>query len=539
MEYDQRTSLLLNKEKLLKRLLKYGLFSERLPKCFSSEKFGKYIYDAIENNKFNSNEKYKYKHTTFPLTQETQTRLMAVPNCIGYANLCYILFKSWDNICKYLLKNWKKGNPNFIRMCSGNKRLYRINDYDGSTEIIYTNKSDRLIKLNNVVYNKYSILMNMHIFKRYKLHLDISKFYHTIYSHSLSWALIGKDKEKELYRDRAKRKQFIKENYDYESIEKQVMKMQDDESFGLPIGPDTSFILADILLSKIDAEMQNNFSYYRYIDDFNYYAETDEDAAYFEGCLRKNLYTYKLQINDTKKEIEKLPTNIENSWVCDLNNYDLPICKGRKDIGKLIYFFDKCTNEARTNGARVIKYGLTKLSNFYSSKESINEEGRCILFDFVFFSISLYPYLISILENFMAFMDDISKVTLFLNSLLKRALKNTMYDIIVWILYLSIKYNIKLDTKCLIYKRNILCQDCLSVTLLYYYMKTTKKKKYVNNIFKNFFDEKIKNKFEKEYWLLEYELYFNDVITIDDDNNDYYKSEIKKMKTKGISFIKF
>lgn len=49
------TGLIENREELLKRLLCYGLFPERIPPIFSSVKFGLYYYDKILKGNFNYN----------------------------------------------------------------------------------------------------------------------------------------------------------------------------------------------------------------------------------------------------------------------------------------------------------------------------------------------------------------------------------------------------------------------------------------------------------------------------------------------------
>ena len=123
------------------------------------------------------------------------------------------------------------------------------------------------------------------------IHLDISKFYNSIYAHAISWALITKKKSKELYRDEKKKKAFIKNGYDYECFENHIMQMQDKESFGVPIGPDTSYIIADILLSPIDKLLfSKGFKFIRYIDDYYFCAITESHLQDFLNELRKQLY---------------------------------------------------------------------------------------------------------------------------------------------------------------------------------------------------------------------------------------------------------
>ena len=78
---------------------------------------------------------------------------------------------------------------------------------------------------------------------KYLLKTDIRNFYHSIYTHSIPWALHGKQISK------AKRKpgDLIGNRLDLFA-----RNCRDGQTSGIPIGPDTSFLLSEILLSTID-----------------------------------------------------------------------------------------------------------------------------------------------------------------------------------------------------------------------------------------------------------------------------------------------
>jgi hypothetical protein len=64
-------------------------------------------------------------------------------------------------------------------------------------------------------------------------------------------------------------------------LDLQVRNTQDQQTLGLPVGPDTSFILAELIGAKIDeyllAEI-GELSGCRYVDDFHLYFDTRADA---------------------------------------------------------------------------------------------------------------------------------------------------------------------------------------------------------------------------------------------------------------------
>src|SRR5690606_23357300 len=84
---------------------------------------------------------------------------------------------------------------------------------------------------------------------RYVLISDIGEFYPSIYTHSLEWALHGKAASKA--RLAAKRRAPFGR-----SLDQAVAIGQGGQTKGIPIGPDTSLLLAEIILTAVDLELQ-------------------------------------------------------------------------------------------------------------------------------------------------------------------------------------------------------------------------------------------------------------------------------------------
>jgi len=78
---------------------------------------------------------------------------------------------------------------------------------------------------------------------------DISRFFYTIYTHSIPWAVLGKEKVKEdLFGPKQKK---VKTKHWTDRLDAALQSCQSRETFGIPVGPDTSRIVAEILLSGI------------------------------------------------------------------------------------------------------------------------------------------------------------------------------------------------------------------------------------------------------------------------------------------------
>jgi hypothetical protein len=101
---------------------------------------------------------------------------------------------------------------------------------------------------------------------RYVIQTDISRFYQSIYTHSIPWALHGKAAAK------ANRSRRLIGN----TLDKLVREGQDRQTIGVPIGPDTSLIIAEIILSSVDEALKRKRlkNGLRYIDDYDFGFQT-------------------------------------------------------------------------------------------------------------------------------------------------------------------------------------------------------------------------------------------------------------------------
>jgi Reverse transcriptase (RNA-dependent DNA polymerase) len=139
--------------------------------------------------------------------------------------------------------------------------------------------------------------------KKFKMlrHLDISKCFYSIYTHSIAWA--------------TKTKEFAKNNtkaYSFESHFDSLMQRSNyNETNGIVVGPEFSRIFAEIILQSIDRTIQNllfekgliegvDYAIRRYVDDYSIFANSDSDIESIDKLLSVELSKYKLYINESK-----------------------------------------------------------------------------------------------------------------------------------------------------------------------------------------------------------------------------------------------
>ncbi|EJQ8021082.1 RNA-directed DNA polymerase, partial [Vibrio parahaemolyticus] len=189
--------------------------------------------------------------------------------------------------------------------------------------------------------------------------IDISKFFDSIYTHSISWALKSKDFAKES-RDKS----------DFSSFFDRLMQRSNyNETNGIVIGNEVSRIFAETIMQTIDSELEkeleNNYnlvygkdySIRRYVDDFFIFGKKSSDLELILSRLVAKLRLYKLHLNDAKsiKRTRPFITNITRakidtqdsiSWLFNLifgpqDNDDLKLVKKpnvvkRKFIDKIM-----------------------------------------------------------------------------------------------------------------------------------------------------------------------------------------------------------
>lgn len=141
----------------------------------------------------------------------------------------------------------------------------------------------------------------------YLVSADVAKFYPSIYTHAVAWAINGRDVIK-----RAKWDKELLGN----RIDDALMAMQERQTIGVPIGQDCFRILAEILLTRVDTQVgATEKFYYRYSDDVEAAFATYSEAESFLSNLTYSLHEYGQSVNERKTRIVELPLPLEEEWI--------------------------------------------------------------------------------------------------------------------------------------------------------------------------------------------------------------------------------
>jgi hypothetical protein len=142
---------------------------------------------------------------------------------------------------------------------------------------------------------------------RFHLYADFARYYSSIYTHSIAWALHGKE---------AARTDEGAWRLAGNQIDALVRLTQDRQSVGIPVGPDTSLILAEIIATSVDQQLEaaGITQGLRYVDDFHLYFPSRAGCEHAIAALHAACGQYELDVNDSKTLIEEVPDVSEPLW---------------------------------------------------------------------------------------------------------------------------------------------------------------------------------------------------------------------------------
>lgn len=136
------------------------------------------------------------------------------------------------------------------------------------------------------------------------LKFDISRCFDSIYTHSIVWATINKTASKENLH--SKGKSTFGHHFD-----ELMQKHNYNETNGIIIGPELSRIFAEIILQKVDQNVEKvlekknlrygeDFEIARYVDDYFIYTNDPTSKDLIIASFKKELQKYNLYFNESK-----------------------------------------------------------------------------------------------------------------------------------------------------------------------------------------------------------------------------------------------
>lgn len=197
---------------------------------------------------------------------------------------------------------------------------------------------------------------------RFLLRADLSRFYHTLYTHSIPWALHTKGVAKARRRDRTLFGNLIDEA---------VRDTQDQQTMGIPVGPDTSDLISELIGVALDLELLDanpDLAGLRFVDDYYLYFTTRSEAESVLADLHRAANQFAVEINPLKTAIRELPESLQPSWKAQLRSHTFSDERERLDL--LAFFSSAFENAAKHPGNNVLKYAVKQSTSTTISKEN-------------------------------------------------------------------------------------------------------------------------------------------------------------------------
>ena len=497
----------ISNDELYEGLLAYGFISEKIPPVFTTIPF--YEYCQTISEPFETGWK---EYVFFRTMRNIGTpRIMGIPNPFKYQKLCEEICRDWNEIRAHFHRQTDDQKYRIsrihIRKEKGSKHIFEMNyknwrmDGNPETDLLFHDKGT----------------------SRYLVKADISTCFPSIYSHSIPWALVGKNNAKKDTRD----------NVWYNRLDKLCSDMRNGETHGLLIGPHASNLLAEIVLTAVDKRLYDiGYRYVRHIDDYDCYVVDYYEAQRFLIDLEAALHEYDLPLNHKKTKIIELPISIERNWKHQLSNLPGIGLSGMAEYPQVNIFVDTAIRLATETGDfAIINYAIKKLKGVKLSDNAKKLAAK----RFMHMGI-LYPYLLHLMEDYVfgPYEVNTSQIKVFSDTIYREAKKTNNFESICYAIYYALRYDFVLDEFETNYDEAVRyvteCKDCLMLVFVWvYFMKT-------NHWNRNATQVKPLNRTAMElkkldmdrYWLFCYEaLTFGNL-----------SGEWRTMKQAGISFIR-
>ena len=484
----------ISSDELLGGLLGYGLFDEKLPPLFTSVGFCDYF--LASGNSFSRGPK---GYMTYQCIRHNGgMRVMGIPHPVAYARLCECLAEHWGEVSEKLKAN-TAGQDHKI------SRIHLRHNDDGPLFRMSYSSWDR----------DGDPILRLQVGSRYQVDSDIAQCFPSIYTHAVSWALVGKAEAKEYRNDKCKW---------YNELDYALRNCKEGETHGIHIGPHASNLIAEIILTAVDAELaKTSEAFIRNVDDFQCFAKTFDAAEAFVRNLDQALSNFGLLRNQAKTAIRALPLPTQNEWPRALKGVPLPT-DGAIGRGAALSLLDRAVDLMRENGenAAVLNYALKMLD-----KTRLTPQAREAVIERSLHFARIFPYLLPILEASVfhscgVARDDVAKLS---RDLWGFAKKTRSWFPAYYAFYYALRYGFSLSIATV--DEVLESKDPILMTCEYAYAKArrnspalTKLREYARGI--------VSSCDEDANWLFVYEAL----------PAKYLHDEFAAMKRAGVSFLR-
>ena len=340
-----------------RRFIRAGYFPAELPPPFTTRTFAQ---EAIELTKvWNGVDIRKFwtspEHYSIPRYGQIRRKLSLV-NPINQLHVSHLISENWNEIRRRLQRSHiTEFRPDIVH--TGGGRAVTGVDFDG----VSRRRAEILAR-----YGRY-------------VKTDIARFYPSIYTHSIAWAILGKEWVKQNFSADAFQKSFA--NY----LDKAVAAGQAGQTVGIPIGPDTSRIISELIATELEEIARKEIAdldsrAVRYVDDMLIGLSDAETPDTVLSKFSAALYEYELELNGEKTSMHGLGFGHAPEWIHFVRSFVISDRTSRQ-MDDLNSFFEQAIHLSDNNHRdNVLLFAAKRAASFNVLDENWNHLVRWLLY---------------------------------------------------------------------------------------------------------------------------------------------------------------
>lgn len=283
---------------ILYRFLKFGFYPRELPPVFKTSGYADFA--DLKSSIFIQFEDFKSEVVSFDgTTFHGKYRVFGVIHPLSFFLLSNDISTNWNEIQDFL--DSSKASTAGIKIPTSRDKRDRA-----FTTSSFSAKDDALDNL----YSAFPLLLS----------LDINRFYGSVYTHSVPWAVLGKEE--------AQKRHALKtlDSHWSAKIDRRLRASNWNQTIGIPIGPDTSRIIAELILTRINMQLTEHGAveedhFLHSIDDYRFGAIDSNVAQKISTAFEQVIRDFHLRTREDKWALCST-AECQHPWKIRLASYE-------------------------------------------------------------------------------------------------------------------------------------------------------------------------------------------------------------------------
>lgn len=342
----------------------------------------------------------------FDFKKNRSLREMQIPNLVHYFAFMYDTLLCFSTLFEGLYIN--PTNSRYVANSNSYlvfKDEFVLHSYFGEEQTVsagvFTTKNNKISTSVALAENRKRYLATEADYL-YSLKMDIESFFPNLYTHN--------------FEKMADKSPFSNLGVDiryFRFLDHFHQRINNNQTKGIPAGIFSSHIAAELCMLCVDEEIRayletrkNPIGYIRYVDDLNFFSDSESELAELYPIIQSILNKYRLRINGNKTEAIHAVYGLQPAYIAEIL-HEIPIldeAEGQPSITASDYYLIKryvgnCLNDKRSSQIRALLTLLHRqISEDIISIEEISKDLFYYLLKLVFEDVSLTAHIYRLLD---------------------------------------------------------------------------------------------------------------------------------------------